>query len=662
MSTDTGFYLAWLRLTGTGADPAEVKFEPGLNVFWGASETGKSFIFTCIDFMLGRSTPPKTIDELDGYTTGWLGFIERAGKKQRVLERSLKGGDFLLYEADGKDWTLSSPQTIAAKADPDRTDTVSHVLLSTAGMEKAVLLSAKGKATTRQISFRDVTHATMVDENRIINELPPVYPTGQRDSKTPELATFTYLISGTDWAGVIAAPDIKLEKATWKGKNELYEQLIAELKKEVGEKPPSQKEIAERIAATDTRITEVSTKIEESNKIIAELMTTRKTAWEGAHKARSRMAVVAQLKDRFEQLLKHYKSDVERLQFISEGDFFLAQLGAPHCPFCGEPLEDHSAKKLQEEATKASIQEAATEEAKKIAANVRDLEKTLAALSGEEGLLGTQVTQRQEEMINAEKTIRQELEPRIGADKKELAELVVGRGKLVSLQGAIERLALLAARHQALGKEPKQKRKGGPAKPSPDPDASQLRKLADEIAAVLKEWRYLKTEVVEFDKEMDLVVAGQPRRNRGKGIRAVLHAAFTIGVMKHCETRRLRHTGLVLLDSPLTSYKEKDYLEVTEDIQIGFFESLLKLPVHQQVIVFENKEPPAAIKPLLRHTHFSGTLGVNRAGFIPTKRRPPGDGRRDGGSDGSGGGFGDGGGDGRGGGSGAGDGPGGGEG
>ena len=194
MSTDTGFYLAWLRLTGTDVDPAEVTFEPGLNVFWGASETGKSFIFTCIDFMLGRSTPPKTIDELDGYTTGWLGFIERAGKKQRVLERGLKGGDFHLYEADGKDWKLSSLQTVAAKADPDRTDTVSHVLLSTARMEKAILLSAKGKATTRQISFRDVAHATMVDENRIINELPPVYPTGQRDSKTPELATFTYLL------------------------------------------------------------------------------------------------------------------------------------------------------------------------------------------------------------------------------------------------------------------------------------------------------------------------------------------------------------------------------------------------------------------------------------------------------------------------------------
>lgn len=621
----TGFYLCWLRLTGPAVDPAAVPFEPGLNVIWGASETGKSFIFACIDFMLGRSTPPKNIVELDGYTTGWLGFIDRDGKKQHVLERDLKGGDIRLYEANGTDWSISNPEVLLGEHSPTRADTVSHLLLSTARMETAVLLSTKGRVKTRKVSFRDIAHATMINEDRIITELSPVYPTGQRDSKTSELATFTYLISGKDWAGVVSAPDVKLDKATWRGKNELYEQLIAELRNEIGDRPPSREEIDEQIASNDTRIAEVTTKIEESNEVIVSLMTARKAAWEVAHTARSRMAVVGQLKDRFQQLLKQYRSDVERLQFIAEGDFFLAQLGSPHCPFCGEPLEENSAKRLQEDATNRSIQVATAEESGKIAANIGDLENTLAALSSEEGRLGKHLAERQEEIANAENAIRQELEPRIGADREELKELISGRGRLLSLREAIERLAMLRARHQALGEEPKQKRKGGIPKASADPDASMLRELADEIAAILKEWRYMKSGVVEFDKEMDLVVAGQPRRNHGKGIRAVLHAAFTIGLMNHCERQGLRHTGLVLLDSPLTSYKEKDYQEVTEDIQLGFFEFLLKLPEHQQVIVFENKAPPASVLARLRQIHFSGTLGLNRAGFIPPKAMPRGD-------------------------------------
>jgi hypothetical protein len=229
MSTVSGFSLAWLRLTGPDVDHAEVTFEPGLNVVWGASNTGKSFIFTCIDFMLGRDTPPPEISVLKGYTTGWLGFVERATKKHRVLERDLRGGDLRIHAADGKEWMLSpSPETIAAKADPDRTDTVSHVLLSTFGMENSKIMRPATKGGSRNVSFRDVAHFSFIEEERIIAKKTPVYPSMQRDAVIPELSMLTLLITGRDFGSMIKMPDIKLEKATWKGKNELYEQLIAE--------------------------------------------------------------------------------------------------------------------------------------------------------------------------------------------------------------------------------------------------------------------------------------------------------------------------------------------------------------------------------------------------------------------------------------------------
>ena len=640
MSTAAGFSISWLKLTGPGLEPAQIDFEPGLNVIWGASETGKSFIFACIDFMLGRSDPPKQIAELRGYTSAWLALTVREGNKQLVLERGLKGGDFHLYLAEGEDWSISNSETLHAKHSPTRTDTISHLLLLATGVQGAIILEGKTKGKTRQISFRDVAHMTMISEERIIAERTPVYPTGQDTRKTEEMATFTYLISGNDWSGVIAAPDINQQKANWRGKNELFEQLIEELKKEIGESPPLLKEIANQIATCDARIVEVTSKIEESNKILEEQMRTRKSAWHGAHQAQSRLTVVEQLRDRFEQLLKHYKSDMDRLRFISEGDFFLAQLGAPHCPFCGELLEDHSAKQLQEEAAKGSIQEAAAEETKKIVANIRDLEKTMSALSDEQNQLDNTIVQRQDEIVTAEEIIRNELEPIQVSDKKELAEIVETRSNLLSKQAVLERLELLTNRHKALGKEPKQKRgKTQISKPSPNPEPAHLRQLADEIATILKEWRYLESGVVEFDTKMDLVVAGEPRHNRGKGIRAVLHSAFTIGIMKHCERQNLCHTGMILLDSPLTSYKEKDYQDVNEDIQIGFFESLLKLPQHQQVIVFENKEPPQSIMPKLRHTHYSGSPGVNQARFIPARNEmPPSDSSGAGDGDGKGGG------------------------
>ena len=617
MSSHTGFNLSWLRLTGPDLEPAQIDFRPGLNVVWGASETGKSFIFSCIDFMLGAETPPKNIDELKGYITVHLAITDHAGN-QHVLERGLQGGSFRHFDATGDDWTLSNPQVLFPAHDPARTDTISYLLLSAAGIEKAVILTGIGKGETGQLSFRDVAHMTLIDEERIIAGRSPIYPSGQYGKETREMAIFTHLISGTEWSGVIAQPDIKLEKATWRGKSDLYVQLIGELTREASENQLTLEELESRIAETDRVIAEVSSKIEESSRIIANTMVSRKAAWEGAQKIRSRIIMIEQLRERFELLHRHYQSDLSRLQFISEGDFFLAQLGAPHCPFCGEVLSDHAADQLAEEAGKASIQEATTEEARKIEANVRDLEKTLSSLANEQELLNADIRLQQELLSQADSTIRHELEPRLTIDRNELAALVATRTALFSKQFVQQRLDQMTARFAALGKEPKRK-KVNTTKVSPNPDPEHFRLFANEIADVLTNWRYLKSGVVDFDDQMDVVVAGQPRRNHGKGIRAVLHSAFTIAIMNHCAKQKLKHSGLVLLDSPLTSFKENDHYAVDDDIQIGFFTTLLNLPERQQVIVFENKKPPIELLGALRHTHFSGTAGVGRKGFIPER-------------------------------------------
>lgn len=624
MSNETGFHLRWLRLTGPDVKPAEAKFTPGLNVVWGASETGKSFIFTCIDYMLGRSRPPKKISELRGYTTAWLALTARNGHKTYVLERDLQGGDFRLHDATDIDWTLSNEKALHSQHDPERSDTISHFLLTLTGVEDAILLMGKTKRKTRPISFRDVTHAILVDEDRIIAELPPVYPTGQYSTSTGELATFSFLISGNDWKGVFTAPDSKLLKATWRGKNELYEQLISELIVKIGDKLLPQGDVTEEITKIDHQIAEVLSRIDESNQLISAQMFSRKAAWNELNEGQTRVAVIAQLKNRFDLLMMHYASDIERLEFVFEGNFLLAQFGTQHCPYCGCLMNEHTALQPHMESPESNIHEASANEIFKILANMRDLEKTLDALAEEERQIDAQIARSRISIAASEGIIQQELEPQLAISKEKLSELVERRGELHSLQESIDRLNYLTAGQRAIGKEPKHSRSSSRATgPTPKPDDDRLKQLAAEIAFILEEWRYILTGDVAFGSDFDLVVDGEPRRNRGKGIRAVLHAAFTLGIMKHCETQGLKHPGLVLLDSPLTSYKESDYQEVSEDIQTGFFEYLLNLPDHQQVIVFENKEPPATILPRIRNIHFSGKIGLNRQGFIPPRNEAP---------------------------------------
>ena len=62
-----GIRLISLALTGTGVPKAEIKFDSGLNVIFGPSDTGKTFIFQCIDFIFGSKKAPKEIEEASQY-------------------------------------------------------------------------------------------------------------------------------------------------------------------------------------------------------------------------------------------------------------------------------------------------------------------------------------------------------------------------------------------------------------------------------------------------------------------------------------------------------------------------------------------------------------------------------------------------------------------
>ena len=56
-----------LTLSGDGKKNATITFNKGLNVISGDSDTGKTYAFQCIDYMLGKENPPKEIIEAKGY-------------------------------------------------------------------------------------------------------------------------------------------------------------------------------------------------------------------------------------------------------------------------------------------------------------------------------------------------------------------------------------------------------------------------------------------------------------------------------------------------------------------------------------------------------------------------------------------------------------------
>jgi hypothetical protein len=78
----------------------------------------------------------------------------------------------------------------------------------------------------------------------------------------------------------------------------------------------------------------------------------------------------------------------------------------------------------------------------------------------------------------------------------------------------------------------------------------------------------------------------------------------------------------------MTTYKEprqnvrsEDLDEVPGEVQTAFFEDLAKTDANEQIIVLENKQPPASIKEKSTYTEFVGYEIPGRSGFFPVAKK-----------------------------------------
>lgn len=86
-----------------------------------------------------------------------------------------------------------------------------------------------------------------------------------------------------------------------------------------------------------------------------------------------------------------------------------------------------------------------------------------------------------------------------------------------------------------------------------------LDRFSQTVENLLKAWHFPEAQRVHFDTSTrGLVIAGKRRGSRGKGMRAITHAAFTLGLMDYCRQNTKPHPGFAVLDSPLLAYRPPD--------------------------------------------------------------------------------------------------------
>jgi len=142
-----GLRLRHLIAVGRGKPAAKLHFAPGLNVIYGAANTGKTHVLQLIDFALGASSPPEAPPEQRGYDGILLG-VEALDGRSWTLCRSLLGGDIRRLDGLHETWPGDAAGEVLS-ATHRSANSLSKFLLDLVGMSGVRLRrNAKGICKT----------------------------------------------------------------------------------------------------------------------------------------------------------------------------------------------------------------------------------------------------------------------------------------------------------------------------------------------------------------------------------------------------------------------------------------------------------------------------------------------------------------------------------
>ena len=622
--TSPGFRLRHLIFLGPQRAPATMTFGPGLNLVYGASDSGKSFMVEAIDFMLGGGAQLRDIPERAGYDRVLLG-IEKLDGSVYTIFRSIDGGRFRLF--DGLHTKMpddSVPARVLADSHTDKNaDNLSAFLLELTGLSGQRVRKNKS-GDTNSLSFRNIARLVIVTETEITDQRSPLKD-GNPTADTPNFATFKLLLTGVDDFALVAAAPSTPEDASREAQIELLDQLITDYRDRLKALTRSPKELEEQLGKLESALQHRMQQLGNTEANFKALSSKRRELRSKLEEAKDRQAEIMALLERFSLLDQHYQSDEARLAGIEETGVLFVTLGQQACPLCGAKPAHHQPDRDCDGNIDAVVA-AARIELSKIALLRRELADTKEALMREAAAFDRSVPRSEAQLRELSMQIDLQIGPQLNAMRGDYAQLADKRGEVREALGMLRTLQDVEKRRIDLDKDVEtQKSENGV---DGDLSVSTAQKFAEQVEAILKAWHFPGADRVFFDsKTRDLVIAGKARISRGKGLRAITHAAFTIGLLDYCRTHQTPHPGFVILDLPLLAYRGPEPGEEdlrSTDLNEQFFSYLAQQPEDRQIIIVENDDPPEAFKTGPQVTFFSGNESAGRAGLFPAAPLVPG--------------------------------------
>lgn len=588
------FYIEKIIVTGSGKTDSIIELSHGVNIIYGPSNTGKTYIVKCIDYMFGSEREP--IDISTGYQ--YIKIIVRT--QCGTITMSRKIGENKI-EVSSNDNNVSSGKYAAKASRTNYDKTINSVWLSLIGINDLHLVISNENYKKQILSWRTFSHMFMLTETKIISEYSAIL-SGRDTSNTAVIASLIFLLSGQDFAET-ETKDTKEIKEAKKNAVKAYinkelfrlsernQELLAQLK----ENPNIDiaVEIEKIMAEISTNEKRINSSIEENQKILAQL-----------YEKNENLSECNVLLNRYDELTTQYDADLKRLNFIVDGEANLNTSFSTHCPFCdGEVV----VKKNQ------NYINAAKSDYKKIKLQAKDLESASKELRSEKLSLEQEIGTLMAKKKSIEELIEKELKPQVFNLKEKLSTYK----DAIECQKEIDILKKLSEQKTAdMIENDTDEESELKFKVKEHLDYSFINELSNGIKSFLENCNYDNLLSVIFDKaDMDIVINGKKKSSNGKGYNAYFNSVVAIVLSRYMESKAKYSPDFLVLDSPILSLKEKETKKPSETMRNTLFENIVDNQKGIQTIVIENEIPEINYKDA-NIIHFTKEKNNGRYGFL----------------------------------------------
>lgn len=564
----SSFYIKKLSLSGDNVKTSSIEFTNNLNIICGPSDTGKTYILECIDFIFGCDNKNFPLNKNTGYDTVNMEIATSCG--DIFLKRNFEENHIYVKS--------NNPQIESGKYSKTKSKLyIGDLFLKLMGINSPPKIIKNQNFDRQSLTFRTFLHTFFIEEDNV-SQRESILFKRKESANTAILSSLLYLITGNFFENFDQQEDKKIRQTR---KNALMDYInynlsyLSAREKEISKIETCDVELLQK--KIDSILNEITQK---EGEITAATIKSKDLSQE-IYRLNDELAQCSILASRYENLRSQYMSDIKRLTFIVEGQVngydFRAETS---CPICYGSLP-----KIKE----PSFIEASNVEVNKLLLKIKDLDNAENDLICELNNLQEKNLKLTKKRREIESLINSKLKPQINKLKETLDEykLSIENHKESSIiksfqDNMISDLQKLEVKYTCDMKY----------KPKEYFKKDFLNTINKKLQNILKCCFFENSNSVKFDlSSFDIMVSGKSKLTYGKGYRAFLNTIMALALREYLLEHGKFCPRLLILDSPILSLIEKGEGKASDSMKGALFKYLINHKNDGQTIIVENSIP-----------------------------------------------------------------------